>query len=47
MKVFFLPFYHLTPMSFFTQGLPGVAESTASCMQVKPSPQEKGAQYGG
>ena len=47
MNGFFLPFYHLTPMSFCTQGLPGVAESTASWMKRKPSPQGKGARYGG
>ena len=28
MNWFLLPFYHLTLMSFCTQGLPGVAEST-------------------
>ena len=47
MNGFLLFFWHLTPRSFCTQGLPGVAESTASWMQGKPSPQGKGARYGG
>ena len=47
MDGFHLPIFHLTYMSFCTQGLPGVAESNASWMQGKPSPQGKGARYGG
>ena len=33
---FFLPSCHLTLMSFCTQGLPGVAESTISKSKGKP-----------
>jgi len=38
-----LPIYHLTLMSFCTQGLPGVAESTVSKSEGKPSPWGEGA----
>ena len=44
---FFSSNFNLTIMSFCTQGLPGVAESTASCFKKKPSPQGKGTLYGG
>ena len=35
---FLLPSCHLTLMSFCTQGLPGVAESTVTKNEGKPSP---------
>jgi hypothetical protein len=35
---FFVPISRLTPKSFCTQGLPGVAESTVSISGGKPSP---------
>ena len=41
-----LPIYHLTLMSFCTKGLPGVAESTASKSEMKPSPWREGARKG-
>ena len=37
-----LPIPDLTLMSFYTKGLPGVTESTASKSGGKPSPWEKG-----
>ena len=39
---FLLPSCHLTLMSFCTQGLPGVAESTFSKSIGKPSPWGEG-----
>ena len=42
-----LPSCHLTLMSFCTQGLPGVAESTFSKSEGKPSPWGEGARKGG
>ena len=42
-KWILLPIYHLTLMSFCTKGLPGVAESTASKSEGKPSPWGEGA----
>ena len=42
-----LPISHLTLMSFCTQGLPGVAESTVSKSEGKPSPWGEGARQGG
>jgi len=42
-----LPISHLTLMSFYTQGLPGVAESTFSKSEGKPSPWGEGALQGG
>jgi hypothetical protein len=38
---------HLILMSFCTQGLPGVAESTVSKSEGKPSPWREGARQGG
>jgi len=38
-----LPIYHLILMSFCTQSLPGVAESTLSKSEGKPSPWREGA----
>ena len=43
MNWFLLPISHLTLMSFCTQGLPGVAESTISIRERKPSPLGEGA----
>ena len=42
-----LPISHLTLMSFCTQGLPGVAESTVSKSEGKQSPWREGAGQGG
>jgi len=42
-----LPISHLTLMSFCTQGLPGVAESTVSIIEGKPSPWGEVACQGG
>ena len=47
MNWFFVPISHLTLMSFCTQGLPGVAESTVSKSEGKPSPWGEGARQGG
>ncbi|MFL2772176.1 MAG: hypothetical protein ACJ0DH_01120 [bacterium] len=44
---FLLPSCHLTLMSFSTQGLPGVAESTFSKSEGKPSPWVEGPLQGG
>ena len=44
---FLLPSCHLTLMSFCTQGLPGVAESTFSKSEGKPSPWGEGPLQGG
>jgi len=35
MNELLLPIFQVTYMSFYTQGLPGVAESTASWMERK------------
>jgi len=43
MDGFHLPISQLTYMSFCTQGLPGVAESTASLREGTPSPWGEGA----
>ena len=43
MDGFHLPIYHLTYMSFCTQGLLGVAESTAPLREGPPSPWGEGA----
>ena len=43
MNLILLPISHLTLMSFCTQGLPGVAESTISIRERKPSPLGEGA----
>ena len=37
-ELVFVPISRLTLMSFYTQGLPGVAESTVSISGGKPSP---------
>ena len=42
-----LPISHLTLMSFCTQGLPGVAESTVLKSEGKQSPWREGAGQGG
>ena len=47
MDGFHLPISQLTYMSFCTQGLPGVAESTVSISEGKPSPWGEGARQGG
>ena len=47
MNLILLPISHLTLMSFCTQGLPGVAESTISISEGKPSHQGEGARQGG
>ena len=44
---FLLPSCHLTLMSFCTQGLPGVAESTFSKSIGKPSPWGEGPPFQG
>ena len=44
---FLLPSCHLTLMSFCTQGLPGVAESTFSKSEGKPSSLGRGVRQGG
>ena len=46
-KWFLLPIYHLALISFCTKGLPGVAESTVSKSEGKPSPWGEGARKGG
>ena len=46
-KCFLLHSCHLTLMSFCTQGLPRVAESTISISEGKPSPWGEGARKGG
>ena len=46
-RCFLLPSCHLTLMSFCTQGLPGVAESTVSKSEGKQSPWREGAGQGG
>ena len=43
---FLLPSCHLALMSFCTQGLPRVAESTISISEGKPSPWGEGARKG-
>jgi len=47
MNWFHLPISQLTYMSFCTQGLSGVAESTVSISEGKPSPWGEGARQGG
>ena len=42
-----VPISKLSLMSFCTQGLPGVAESTASLCKEKPFPKGEGALKGG
>ncbi|MGA0159675.1 MAG: hypothetical protein ACO3NG_14585 [bacterium] len=47
MDGFYHPICHLTYMSFCTQGLPGVAESTVSISEGTPFSWGEGARQGG